>query len=167
MPIAESISPISASVCGANFTASSVRADRSSAGAVLEPVLRDEREVVALIEDLAPDLRIALAQLTDLPVLPGDELLVQRGDLDVEVELREEEVRGEATHHVALTVPFDVERCRLVVPDDAVEVEQLGELALGSVGETDRFALGEGLQRGCDRGHGSRAHDPPAAARLR
>src|SRR5688572_29017122 len=140
--MAESISSISDPVCGVNFTGE-VYEGLTSAGAVLEAVLRDEREVVPLIEHLASDLRIALPELPDLPVLPGHQLLVERGDLDVEIELRKEEVGGESTDDVPLTVPLDVEGSGLVVPGDPVEVEELCELALRGVGEADGVALGQ------------------------
>src|SRR5918996_4674602 len=156
------MSRTSSSVCGANLTEGSVRPVRSSARAILQPVLRHEREVVLLVEDLAADLRIPLPELADLPVLPGDQLLVQRRDLDVEVELRQVEVGREAPDDVALPVPLDVEGRGLVLPGDPVEVQELSELSLGGVRERDGVALREGLER--LRG---RAHDPPATARLR
>src|SRR5215210_1636745 len=166
-PIAESISWISDSVCGANFTPGSLRAGRRSAGAILEAVLRHERQVVPLVEDLAPDLRVPLAELPHFPVLPGHQLLVERRDLDVEIELRQEEVGGESADDVSLAIPLDVERRGFVVPGDPVEVEQLRELALGGMGETDGVTLRQRLPHRCDRGLGSRTHDPAAAARRR
>jgi hypothetical protein len=48
---------------------------------------------------------------------------------------------------VALAVLLEGERARLVLPDDAVEVEQLGELALRVVREPDllvRERVGDG-----------------------
>src|SRR5207245_8436517 len=84
---------------------------------------------------------------------------VQRGDLDVEVELHEVEVRGEALDNVAVTIPPDVERRRLVLPTDLIEVEQARELTLGCVREADGVALQQGW---CER---LGAHGPPAAAR--
>src|SRR4029450_3590355 len=128
---------------------------------VLEPVLGHERQVVALIEDLAVDPRIELAQAADLAVLLGHEPLVERRDLDVEVVHRQIEVPREALDHVAVSVPFEVERRRLVVPLDLVEVQQLGELALAGVSEGNRVARER-------RGLGRRAlgHAPPAARAL-
>ena len=52
---------------------------------IFQAVLGDEREVVALVEDLASDLRVPLTEPPDLAVLLRDELLVERRDLDVEV----------------------------------------------------------------------------------
>src|SRR5262249_2379615 len=121
----------------------------------------DQREVVALVEHLAADLRVPLSQPPHLPVLLRDELLVQRRDLDVEIELLQVEVRGEALHDVALTVPADVEGRRLVLPVDLVEVQQPGELPLRGMREPDGVGLGEWCSQWLC------AHGPPAAARRR
>jgi hypothetical protein len=61
--------------------------------------------------------------------------LIQRGDLDIEIEVGEVEVRREAPDGVAMTVPLDVESGGLVLPRDLVEVEKLCELALAVVCE--------------------------------
>src|SRR5436190_869831 len=106
----------------------------------LEPVLRDEREVVALVEALAAHLRIAFPESSDLSVLLRDELLVQRGDLDVEVVLRQVEVRGELLDDVPVLVPLQVEGGRLVLPFDLIEVEESRELALAVVRESNGVA---------------------------
>ncbi|MHB8463939.1 MAG: hypothetical protein ACYDH6_17685 [Acidimicrobiales bacterium] len=77
-------------------------------------------------------------------VLLGDELLVERRDLDIEVVGRQVEVGAERLRRVALTVPFENERLGLVLPGDAVEVEQLGELALRVVREPDSVGAVDG-----------------------
>src|SRR5262249_50565940 len=74
-----------------------------------------------------------------LAVLLRDELLVQRRDLDVEVVHREIEVGRERLHRPAVAVVFENERARLVLPHDAVEVEQLRELPLGVVRKTNQL----------------------------
>src|SRR5262245_32967699 len=152
-PMARSMWATSSSVCGANLMpnaqssrnsgpAGSVPAHPAgSAGDVLEPVLVHEGQVVALVEDLAVGARIELAQSADLPVLLGDQPLVQRRDLDVQVVLRKVEVRGEPLHHVAVAIPLQVERCGLVLPVDLVEVQQLRELAFACVRERHGVAL--------------------------
>jgi hypothetical protein len=94
----------------------------------LQPVLHEEAEVVPLVEDLAPHLRIALSQAADLAVLLRDQLLVQGRDLDVLVVGGQVEIGGEPLGDVALGVPVDVEGAGLVVPLDLVEVEKPGEL---------------------------------------
>src|SRR5215210_2312874 len=148
-PTAASIARTSSSVCGANLISGqstvgrevrpfpsprdAARAD--SAGQVLEAVLRHERQIVALIEDLALHIRVQLAQPTDLSVLLRHQLLVQRRDLDVEVVLRQVEVGRETLDDPAVLVPLEIERRRLVVPGDLIEVEQPGELALAGVRE--------------------------------
>src|SRR5205085_5190441 len=93
-----------------------------------------------LVEDLAAHLRITFPETSDLPVLFRDELLVQRGDLDVEVVLREVEVRRELLDHVPLLVPLQVEGGRLVLPFDLIEVEESRELALAVVRESNGVA---------------------------
>src|SRR5207249_7161666 len=114
-------------------------------------------EVIALIEDLAVDVRVQFAELANLPVLLRDELLVERRDLDVEVVLGQEEVGREPSNDFALLVPFQVERARLVLPFDLIEVEEASELPLAGVGEADAIALQ--AVRSSGRGW---VHDPPA-----
>ena len=62
-------------------------------GRLLETVLDEQVQVVALVEDLASDVRIERRQPPHLAVLLGHELLVEGRDLDVEVELGQVEVR--------------------------------------------------------------------------
>src|SRR5262245_19594702 len=149
--MASSICATSSSVCGANLM---VRA-LSLPGDVLEAVLGDQRQVVALVEDLAVDARVELAEPADLPVLPGHELLVQGRDLDVEVVLGQEEVGGESLDDVAVLGPLEVARGRLVLPVDLVEVQQLRELTFARVSEGHGIALEGGWSGGA-------AHSPPA-----
>src|SRR6185312_15967240 len=73
----------------------------------LEAVLHQELQVVALVEHLDLHVGVELDQPARLAVLLGDQLLVERGDLDVEVVRRQ------------------------------VEVEQLRELSFGVVREAD------------------------------
>jgi hypothetical protein len=108
----------------------------------LESVLHEQAEVVPLVEDLAPHLRVALAETADLAVLLRDQLLVEGRDLDVLVVRGEIEVGGEPLGDVALRVPVDVEGTGLVVPFDLVEVEKPGELPFGVVGKGDGLAGG-------------------------
>ena len=86
------------------------------------------------IEEAYLDVWVELAQAAQLAILPGDETLLQRGELDVEIELWQVEVRGE---HLGdpVAVPFRRERGRLVVPLDPVEIEDVGELRLTRMGE--------------------------------
>src|SRR5690606_22566273 len=72
----------------------------------------------------------------------GDELLAHRGDLDVQVLFGQIEVRGEELARVALPVPGDGERPRLVLPRDPVEVQQECELSFAVVSELDLFGAG-------------------------
>jgi hypothetical protein len=103
----------------------------------LQPVLDQQVEVVALVEELDLDVGVELPQATGLAVLLRHQLLVQRGDLDVEVVAGEVEVGTEGLDRASLLVPLKRELRGLVLPVDAVEVEQLGELPLRVVGEAD------------------------------
>ena len=105
----------------------------------LEPVLHEQVQVVALVEHAHVHLGIELLHAARLAVLLGDELLVQRGDLDVEVVRGEVEVGRERLLRVAVTVGLEHERARLVLPLDGVEVEELRELPFGVVRETHEF----------------------------
>ena len=59
-------------------------------------VLEHQGPEVAGVEQLDPDVRVELAQAAQLAVLLAHELLAQRGQLDVQVEVGQVEVRGEA-----------------------------------------------------------------------
>jgi hypothetical protein len=102
---------------------------------LLEPVFHEEMEIVPLVEDLAGDVRIQLTESANLAILLGHELLTHRGDLDVDVVVRQIEVRPEVLLRFALVVPFEGERPWLVMPFDTVEVEQSSKLTLAVVGE--------------------------------
>jgi hypothetical protein len=95
---------------------------------LFQPVFHEQVQVVALVKNLAFDLGVDLAQPADLAVLLGDQLLVQRGDLDEQVVLRQIEVGSEPLGRDTVVVPFDVERARFVLPFDLIEVEQSCEL---------------------------------------
>jgi hypothetical protein len=131
----ESQEPVLSSFGARGFR--SIRGRLGDLGRLLESIFHQQGEIVTLVEDLAPHIWIQLAQATDLAVLLGNELLVQRGDLDVEVELREVEIRREALGRVPVPVPRDLEAAGLVLPPDFVEIQQLGELALAVVGKLD------------------------------
>src|SRR5207249_2154564 len=147
-PKAASIWAMSSSVCGANSTYESSRG-RGREGALIlavqglfpvQTVLLEKRQVIALIEDLDLDARVELAQSPDLAVLPGDELLVHRRDLDVEIEVRKVEVRRESLGDGAVFVPLDVEGTGFVLPVDLIEVEEPRVLTLAGVREIDAVA---------------------------
>jgi hypothetical protein len=99
-------------------------------------------EVVPLIEDLAANLGVELAEAAHLAVLLGDQLLVHGGDLDVEILLGKVEVGGEVLGGLVTAVPGDGEGTGLVLPGDVVEVEQSGELALARMGEIQQIGGG-------------------------
>jgi hypothetical protein len=97
---------------------------------LLEAVFDHQIEVVALVEDLAVDLGVELLEPPHLSVLLGDELLVHRRDLDVEVVVGQVEVRREILGRDALPVPGEGEGPRFVLPGNTVEIEEKGELTL-------------------------------------
>jgi len=92
---------------------------------------------VPLIEDLASNIRIELPKAANLPILLGDQLLVHRGDLDVETILRQIEIRPELFCDDPGCVPLDRECTRFVLPYDIVEVQKPRELPLARMGEVD------------------------------
>lgn len=88
-----------------------------------------QSQEVATEEDLDRDAcplssEAGLAALSMCPRLPRD------GALDVDVEVREVEVRRERLPHNSVRPAFEDEGVRLVLPTDAVRVVQAGELAL-------------------------------------
>ena len=97
--------------------------------------LEQQHPEVAGVEQLDPDVRVQLAQPAQLAVLLAHELLLERRELDVQLEVGQVEVGREALDDVAVEVPGDRERVRLVRPADLVEVEDPGELRLARVGE--------------------------------
>jgi len=106
-------------------------------GGFLQPVLHQQVEVVPLVEELDLDLRVQLPEASGLAVLLGHQLLVQGGDLDVEVIDGQVEVGAEALDRLVVLAPLQGKLSRLVLPGDPVEVEQFGELALRVVREAD------------------------------
>lgn len=114
----------------------------------LQAVLGEQVHVVPLVKDLAVDAGVQLAQPPCLAILLGDQLLIQRGDLDVEIVLGQVKVGGKPLNRAAFLVEFDVEGSRLVLPLDLVKVQQSCELALGVVSEVGGFAWGKVLRMG-------------------
>ena len=80
--------------------------------------LEHQRPEVAGVEQLDVEVRVELAQAAELAVLLADELLAERRHLEVQVEVRQVEVRREALDDVAVEVPEDREGVRLVLPAD-------------------------------------------------
>src|SRR5260370_42042718 len=71
-----------------------------------EVVFHEQMQVVALVQHLDADLGVQLAEPAGLTVLLRDELLVERGDLDVEVVRGQGEVGTERLRGTAVTVAF-------------------------------------------------------------
>ena len=104
---------------------------------LFQAVLHQQMMEVPLVEDLAPHVRIQIAESPHLAVLLGDEFLVHRRDLDEEVIVREIEVGPELLNRRPRRIPLDHERTWLVLPRHRVEVEKARELSFTGVGEVD------------------------------
>jgi hypothetical protein len=103
----------------------------------LQPELEEEVEVIALVEDLDGHLGVKLLQAPDLAVLLGHELLVEGGDLKEQVVSGKVKVGPERRRRLPGRVTVEDELDRLVLPGDAVKVQQLRQLTLRVVGKTD------------------------------
>jgi hypothetical protein len=91
-------------------------------GGFLEAVLDQKVQVIALIQDLAYDPWVQRHETAGLAVLLGHQLLVERGDLDIEIEIGQIEIWREAPGCVSMPIPLDVEGGGFVVPGDLVKV---------------------------------------------
>ena len=115
------------------------------------PVLQHQGPEVAGVEELDSQARVQLSQAADLPVLLAHEPLLERGQLHEQLELRQEEVGGEALEDVAVEIPEDREDLGLVLPFDLIEVEDPGELGFAGVGEPGPISDREALPRRSSR----------------
>ena len=104
---------------------------------------------IALVEELDLDVRVALLELAELPVLSCDEGLLHRRHLEVQVLLRQVEVGLEGLDDTAVRVLLEHERSRLVLPRDAVVIEDPGALDLDVVDEPRRLVAAKCLEIGC------------------
>src|SRR5579883_629417 len=82
---------------------------------------------ILLIEHLNIHVRIDGAQQADLAILLGHMGLLHSSQLDVQVEFREVEVRRESFLNIAVLIPLERKTAGLVIPGDAVEIQQIGE----------------------------------------
>lgn len=106
---------------------------------LFKPVLHEEVEIVALVEHLALDVRMVLAQQPHLAVLFGDELLAHRCYLDVDIVLGQVEVRPEVLDRLPILVPVKGECVRFVFPVNAVEVEETRKFPFAVVSEVGKL----------------------------
>ena len=90
---------------------------------VFKSVLLDQVQIVPLVEDLAPHIRVELAEHADFGILFRDQFLAHRGYLDVEDVIGQEEIRREVLPRSTVAIPGDREGSRLVKPGDAVEIQ--------------------------------------------
>ena len=124
---------------------------RSPLRGELQPVALREPLDVPPVEELHAHVGIEALNLAKLAVLARHERLLHDRDLDEEVLLREVEVGREGTDDASVLVPLEDEGVRLVVPRNAVVVEDLGALDLDPVGEPWRLVATICLENGtCD-----------------
>jgi len=102
--------------------------------------------IIPPVKDFEVHCRIKLSQLPDLSILLGHEVLLERGQLDIKVELREIEIGGEAFGDFPAAVPIDRKASRLVLPFDLIEVQDPGELFLTRVGKGGTIGGGPSLE---------------------
>ena len=99
------------------------------------------------------DAWVELSETAQLPVLLRHEALPHRGQLDVGIQPREVEVRGEHLGD-SVAVPLQGEGARLILPLDAVEVQDPCELLLAGVHEgTGRMLRARDRRRGVGDGY--------------
>ncbi len=110
------------------------------------PVLEQQRSEVLAVEQLDAHHRVQLTEPAQLAVLLAHQALLQRGQLEVQVEFGQVEVGREALNDITVEVPQDREGPRLVLPRDLVVVEDARQLLLAGMGEA-----GDGLSP-CPRG---------------
>ena len=103
-----------------------------------EPVLGQQAMVVPAIQELDVDLGMDLPHMPYLAVLRGDQALLHRGQLDVQVQVGQEEVGSEHLDDL-VAIPDQREGARFVLPAESVEVEDLSKLLLAGVGERGRW----------------------------
>jgi hypothetical protein len=82
-------------------------------------VLGEERLHVPRIQQLDLDVRIELAEPAELAILAVGQRGLQRGDLDVEIEVGEIEVWSEVLGGPAILGPFEGKLARFVLPANA------------------------------------------------
>jgi len=117
----------------------------------LQPVALRESLDVPPVEELHAHVGIEALNLAKLAVLARHERLLHDRDLDEEVLIREVEVGRESTDDTSVPVPLEDEGVGLVVPRNAVIVEDLGALDLDPVGEPWRLVATICLENGtCD-----------------
>src|SRR5262245_32916228 len=102
-----------------------------------QPPALGEALEVATKQDL--DVRSgSLSREPHLAALPAGQRLTHHGALEVETEIREEEVGRKGLADLSVLVTLEHERVGLVLPRDAVCVEDAGECTLDGVRELGR-----------------------------
>ena len=91
---------------------------------LLETVLHNKLQIVALVKHFAVHIRVNGLEPFDLLVLLGDQLLVHGRDFDVQVIVRKIEVGREILDRLAIFIELNRKTLRFVVPRNAIEVEK-------------------------------------------
>jgi hypothetical protein len=99
------------------------------------------------IEHTDSHVWIGFAQEPELSVLPGDEPLPHCRQLEIQVVLREIEVRRDELYGSPIPAPPHRERCRLICPSQPIERQESGQLDLGRVSEAMVIRLEQPSQR--------------------
>ena len=131
-------------------------------GRVEPTVLEQQRPEVARVEELDAHHRVELPEVAQLAVLLAHQALLERRELDVDLQLGQVEVGREGLHDDAVGVPADGEDVRLVEPFDLVVVEDAGQLRLAGVGEAGASGSTSPASRSAPRAGARRPRSPSA-----
>ena len=91
------------------------------------PSFEDQILKILLVKDLDVDVWVQFAKQADLSVFLGHEGLLHRRKLDVKIEFGQVKVRRECLADVAVPIPLNRKAARLIVPVDAVKIQQIGK----------------------------------------
>src|SRR5207249_8533382 len=100
------------------------------------------------------------AQFPQLAVLARHERLLHHGDLEIEILLREVEVRRECFDDASFLVRLEDERAGLVVPRHSVVVKELRALEFGAIREPRLLTPTECLEIRRFQGHPKPVYGP-------
>src|SRR5579885_174248 len=116
-------------------TWSSLNRMRSIPGGAGDAIFENQVLKILLIKHLDVNMRINRAQKLYFTVFSRHQRLLHGGQFDVQIELRKIEIGGERLRHIAVLVPLQRKRARLVLPGNPVEIEQIREQLLARMAE--------------------------------
>src|SRR5215204_1529811 len=102
---------------------------------------------ISQIEQADSHVWVVLTQKPEFAVLPGDEPLSHRRQLEIQVVLREKKIRGDELDRSSVPPPSDRERRRLVRPTQPVKCQKPRQLDLGRMSESIVVRLEQPSQR--------------------